>query len=115
MFDKKTIMDKVYNIVTNPEIEDSGKVFNETQVAEIMSVVSIMVGDPRPAENEEFYRKLMDHLNLPEGLHIHMLQMIMSARQALKAALMENMSHVQSKDLDDKLKELIDMLPLDKD
>lgn len=111
---EKIIQEAVFEAITNPDVEETGRTFSEKEVAVIMGVVSIMVGDPKPGDNETLYRRLMDSLNLSESLHVHMLTMILSARKALKDALrMQAMEH--SKSSTPTLKEIEDFLKSIKD
>ena len=88
---KEEIMQKAFECIVNPDLEETGKVYTEKEVAVIISVVSTMVGDPSPASNPELYMRLMQHMDLPENMMTHLMAMVMSARHALKQALSMSM------------------------
>lgn len=81
------IVDIVFESIVKQEIEDTGRKFTEKEVADIISVVAIMVGDPMPGANKDLYMKLIKHMNLPEHLFQHLMTAVMSSRMALKECL----------------------------
>jgi len=108
--DQKEIMKKVFESVVNPDIKETGRTFTEKEVAVIMAVVSIMVGDPKPGDNAKFYHDLIDYIKLPTSLENHMMSMILSSRQALKEVLIMQMAqsnqHTGLKEIEELLKSI---------
>lgn len=87
------IKEKIVDIMMNPDIEETGKMFTEKDVARVICVATAMVGDPRPGSNEDVYRTVLERLNLPDPVYVHLLQMVLAARAALKDALRVQMLH----------------------
>ena len=97
------LLEIVFKAITEQKIESTGRNFTEKEVADIISVVAIMVGDPCPGNSKELYVKFMEYLNLPEPLYTHLLTSVMASRAALKECLSRSQSGSPTDELISKL------------
>ena len=99
------IVKLVFDQIVGQEIENTGRNFTEKEVADIISVVAIMVGDPIPGQNKELYLKFMEHMNLPDHLNEHLVTSVMASRAALKECL--TASQNKKDDVDELISKLM--------
>lgn len=107
---EEKLLEIVFKAIAEQKIESTGRNFTEKEVADIISVVAIMVGDPCPANSKELYIRFMEHLSLPEPLYAHLLTSVMASRAALKDCLSRSQI---GKDTDELISKFMGNINLD--